>query len=295
MDFNQVRYFLALAETSSFTRAAEQCGVSQPALSQAIKRLERELGGPLVTRDGARTVLSELGHAIHEQLRQIDQTRRKIESTAQSVTTGEKATINIGVMCTVGHKLISPMLSAFRATHPGISLALHDIPVGAVTDLLISGAIDGAFLGDETGESTRLRYIPLYRESLVVACAWTHPFAKQEVVSLEVIAKEPYIDHLNCEFRHRFFDYVGHLGLSVDIVASSQREDWLQGLIGESVGVSIVPEFTSVATSVTTRPLTVSIGRNVRFAMLNNAIPAAPLGRLLEAVSDYVWTKPTAR
>lgn len=52
MDFNQVRFFLALAETLNFTRAAERCHVTQPALTQSIKRLELELGGDLIVRDG---------------------------------------------------------------------------------------------------------------------------------------------------------------------------------------------------------------------------------------------------
>ncbi|WP_170766709.1 LysR family transcriptional regulator, partial [Ruegeria lacuscaerulensis] len=122
MDFNQIRYFLALAETLNFTRAAEQCYVSQPALTQAIKRLETELGGDLVVRDGRFTELTELGKSLRGHFQQIDQTRHLVRSTAKAVTSGEVAELNIGLMCTIGPGVLSGMLDAFRMEHPMISI-----------------------------------------------------------------------------------------------------------------------------------------------------------------------------
>ena len=85
MDFNQVKYFLALAETLNFTRAAEECHVSQPALTQGIKRLEDELGGPLITREGRYTQLTVLGQSLHTHFEQINRTRHLVSKTAKDV------------------------------------------------------------------------------------------------------------------------------------------------------------------------------------------------------------------
>jgi DNA-binding transcriptional LysR family regulator len=73
MQMNQVRYFLALCEEQNFTRAAKRCGVSQPSLTNAIKRLERTFGGPLFYRDRRRRELTELGRVVKPYLKQLNQ------------------------------------------------------------------------------------------------------------------------------------------------------------------------------------------------------------------------------
>ena len=84
MDFNQVRYFLAVSDTLNFTRAAELCHVSQPAPTQAIKRLEAELGGELIHRDGRYTELTALGKTLRGHFQQIDRTRQLVRAQAPS-------------------------------------------------------------------------------------------------------------------------------------------------------------------------------------------------------------------
>jgi DNA-binding transcriptional LysR family regulator len=89
METNQVRYFLALCEEQNFTRAAERCGVSQPSVSNAIKRLEEELGGDLFhrTKNGAK--LSPLGVAIRPYLDQMNECAEGARRTAASIFTGD--------------------------------------------------------------------------------------------------------------------------------------------------------------------------------------------------------------
>lgn len=74
VDFNQVRYFLALADCLNFTRAAERCNVSQPALTQAIRRLENELGGELIRREGRDSELTTLGRSLRGYFEEIERT-----------------------------------------------------------------------------------------------------------------------------------------------------------------------------------------------------------------------------
>ena len=84
MEMHQIRYFLALCEERSFTRAARQCGISQPSLTNAIIRLEQELGGPLLERKPA-VALTVLGHAIHPYLRRIAENADLARGTAQAL------------------------------------------------------------------------------------------------------------------------------------------------------------------------------------------------------------------
>ena len=135
MDFNQIRYFLALANTLNFTRAAEQCYVTQPALTQAIKRLETELGGELISRHGREMELTELGKSLRNHFEQIDRTRHMVRSTAKAVINGEISELNIGIMCTVGPHKISGLLDEFQMNHPMVTLILHDVVPSSIPEI----------------------------------------------------------------------------------------------------------------------------------------------------------------
>ena len=111
MDFKQVHYFLALADTLNFTKAAELSNVSQPALTQGIKRLEDELGGELVHRDGRYTELTDLGRSLRSHFEQINRSRHLLSSTARALVSGDTAELHIGIMCTIGPRILTGMLN----------------------------------------------------------------------------------------------------------------------------------------------------------------------------------------
>src|SRR3954451_4233330 len=107
MEMQQVRYFLALAKTLNFTRAAEASNVSQPALTRAIQQLEHELGGPLFHRERQNTHLSELGRIMLPYLEQIHSQTEAPKAQAKSLKKLDNVTLKIGVMCTIGPAMIS--------------------------------------------------------------------------------------------------------------------------------------------------------------------------------------------
>ena len=92
MQMNQIRYFLALCEERNFTRAAKRCGVSQPSLTNAIKRLEQTLGGPLFHRDCRSIELTELGRVVKPYLRQLNQSAYEAKRKAAKVLSAPSIT-----------------------------------------------------------------------------------------------------------------------------------------------------------------------------------------------------------
>jgi hypothetical protein len=92
MQMNQVRYFLALCEERNFTRAAKRCGVSQPSLTNAIKRLEQTLGGPLFHRDRRNIELTELGRVVKPYLKQLNQSAYEAKRKAAKVLSAPSIT-----------------------------------------------------------------------------------------------------------------------------------------------------------------------------------------------------------
>src|SRR5688500_352987 len=110
MEMQQVRYFVALAGTLNFTRAAERCNVSQPALTRAIQQLEHELGGPLFHRERGNTHLSELGRMMLPFLESIEQQAQAARDQARSVKKLDNLTLKIGAMCTIGPHLVAELM-----------------------------------------------------------------------------------------------------------------------------------------------------------------------------------------
>lgn len=102
METHEVRYFLSLARELNFTRAAEASGVSQPALTRAIQKLEVELGGALFLRRPGQVELTRLGREVLPQLEAIESTMVDVQRRAQSVTRAASNSLRLGAMCTIG-------------------------------------------------------------------------------------------------------------------------------------------------------------------------------------------------
>lgn len=290
MDFNQVKYFLALAETLNFTRAAEECHVSQPALTQGIKRLEDELGGPLITREGRYTQLTVLGQSLHTHFEQINRTRHLVSKTAKDVISGEVAELNIGIMCTIGPGVLAGLLDAFQKQHPMTSVTFHDTVPDAIPNLLLTGALDGVFCSRHGADHPGIRYYPLFEETVVVAFPSGHPFSKKESVPLSEIALQPYVDRLHCEFRQSAIDYYSEHNLDLNVVFSSERDDWIEGLIKAGAGVAVIPQHSILGPDLDFRPITdPSLSRTIELATAADKDISPVLGLLINAADDYSW------
>src|SRR3954471_9035892 len=120
MEMQQIRYFLAVADKLNFTRAAEQCNVTQPSLTRAIKLLEEELGGLLVYRERANTRLTELGRMVHSHLEQIYNQSQETRRLAKEITKPKKIQIKLGIMCTIAPDQIIELIGLIRAKHPEV-------------------------------------------------------------------------------------------------------------------------------------------------------------------------------
>lgn len=291
MDFNQVRYFLALSDTLHFTRAAEQCHVSQPALTQAIRRLEDELGGELISREGRDITLSPLGKLLHGHFEQIDRSRQMVRATSRAVTSGEIDALNIGVMCTIGPRVLARLLEDFQAQHPMVSFVLHDVTSQSIPDLLLSGELDGAFCALHRSPHPQLQYIDLFEEPMVVAFPKGHEFTELNAVPLKEIAKQRYVDRLHCEFRLDFIKFCADETIQLDVSYSSQREDWIQSMVRDGMGVSVIPRFSLLRPELDYRMTTDPVlSRRVEFAVIDQSVHSAALDMFIKHVENHDWT-----
>src|SRR5215469_7466064 len=119
MEMHQVRYFLAVTEELNFSRAAEKCNVSQPALSRAILQLEGELGGPLFHRERHLTHLTELGEMVRPHLETVYEAAVKAKRLSQDITQLKRVPLKLGIMCTISPDEIVDLIAALKRHHDG--------------------------------------------------------------------------------------------------------------------------------------------------------------------------------
>ena len=290
MDFNQIRYFLALADTLNFTSAAERCHVSQPGLTSAIRKLEDELGGPLIHRDGRNTRLTELGRTLRGEFENIDTIRQQIRTVAKLFRSGKTEELNVGLMCTIGPRVLSRFLDTFQEEHPNITVLLHDVAPSAIPNLLKSGAIDLAFSGMHDGRQPTLEYHPLFEEEIVVAFPNDHPFSERNEVALIDVAHERYVDRLHCEFRSTFLSYAEAHGVELDIAFSCAREDWIQDMIERGAGVSVIPRHSVLTHRISFRPIVDPVmTRQVEIAVARHGERKPCIDALIRRATAYDW------
>lgn len=290
MDFNQIRYFITLAETLNFTRAAELCFVSQSALTQAIKRLESDLGGELIKRDGRYNELTNLGKEIKGHFEQILITNELVRQTANRINDSENSEINIGIMCTVGPGVLAPAFSSFRLKNKNSNIVLHDVAYDSIMELLVSGVLDGVFCARHSDKNEALDYVPLFNEDMVVAFSSEHIFEELDQVKLIDITRQQYVDRLHCEFRKEYISFCRQKKVTPNIVFSSQREDWIQGVIKDGLGISIIPRFSLMEPSILHRKITdPELQRVVEFAYVRNKHLSPVVSAFIEAIREVDW------
>jgi LysR family transcriptional regulator, hydrogen peroxide-inducible genes activator len=124
MEMHQVRYFLAVAEELNFTRASEQCNVTQPSLSRAIKLLEEELGGLLFRRERESAHLTDLGHLVHPHLQSVYDHSRLAKDLSQDFV--RKWPLKLGIMSTISADEVVDLIANIRTRHPDVELRLCD-------------------------------------------------------------------------------------------------------------------------------------------------------------------------
>lgn len=156
MEMHQIRYFLAVAETLNFTRAAEDCHVAQPSLSRAIHKLEVELGGDLFRRERNQTHLTDLGRGMQPLLRQAFDSAAAAKAQAASYNSAEHAPLRIGLSLTVCIDLIAPMLSELARAFPGLELNVVRIAGGEMIEVLKAGEIELCIAGNIDSDWDRL-------------------------------------------------------------------------------------------------------------------------------------------
>ena len=249
MTLTELRYIVALHETGSFRRAAEQCSVSQPTLSVAVKKLEDELGVALFERSRHRVAATAIGERIAVQARTILQETRNLVSLAELGKDPTGSVLSVGAIFTVGPYLFPRLVTQLQASAPKMPLFIEESYTAVLRKKLSAGELDAIFIAlpfTEPEVVTR----ELYDEPFVVLMREDHPLASEESVDPAALAAQ---EVLLMGEGHCFRDQVleACVGLEESLLAKQDEGhtvlegsslETLKHMVASGLGLTVLPQ-----------------------------------------------------
>ena len=241
MEMHQLRYVVAVSRAGNFSRAAEQCHVSQPSLSQQILKLEEELGERLFDRMKREAKLTPHGEAFLPRavkiLEEVDAARREALD-AHSLLRGR---LIIGVLPTIAPYLLPAVLVSFAEKFPGVEIVAHEDTTAQLLKLAQAYEIDFA-LASRPIQDQRMEVKDLFTEELQLALPPGHPLTRKRTVRLADLENEPFIvmKEGHC-LGEQVLNFCDRRDLKPRINFRSAQLETIQALVRSGVGISLVP------------------------------------------------------
>ena len=245
MEMHQVRYFLAVAQLLNFTRAAEECNVTQPSLTRAIKQLEAELGGDLFRRERP-TQMTELGQRMHPLLKQCYEAAIGARSLASSFKSGEIGALRIALTHSVDLSLLIPFLNEVKRQFNRLEFRFLRGNSHEVAEMLKKGEAELGIAAEIGQEWDRLDTWPLFTEDFRLVVSRQHRLSERDSVELEDLRAEQLLSRNYCEHAERLDASLREHGLNVDRGHEVSSERDLIELVEADIGVAIIPDSSPV-------------------------------------------------
>ena len=290
MEMQQVRYFVTLAQTLNFTRAADLCNVSQPALTRAIQQLEHEFGGPLFHRERNNTHLSELGRMMLPYLETVQASTQAAKAAARSAKKIENVTMTLGAMCTIGPQLVADLIVKFQAEHPDVEVSVVDGEARAMIEKLEKGDLHLSIVGVPEELPDTLHQLPVFSERFVIVIPRNHPWAEKNAIRVCELDGEPYVGRTNCEVFQMVTQDFARRGVTTKKVFSSPRDDWVQKMIKAGLGFGFFPEYCVTDPDLVVRPLIEpEYSRTIYLATVRGRPHSPAIGAFVREARRHNW------
>ena len=246
MEMHQVRYFLAVARLLNFTRAADECNVTQPSLTRAIKQLEAEMGGDLFRRERPAAQLTELGQRMHPLLQQCYDAASGARMLASSFKSGEIGALRIALTHSVDLSLLIPHLNEIKRQFNRLEFKFLRGSSKDVGEFLKKGEAELGVAAELDSEWDRLDTWPLFTEDFDLVVNRQHPLADRDSIALEDLRAEQWLSRSYCEHADQLGRSLREHGIAVDRSHEVSSERDLIELLEADIGVAVVPHTASI-------------------------------------------------
>ena len=243
-DLRLLQQFIAVAEELSFRRAAERLRMSQPPLSQAIQRLEAEIGARLFSRTRRRVELTQPGRVLLDHARRVLGQMDQAVAATKGAARGMIGRLAVGFVPSATYELLPAILRAFRARHPAVDLRLEEMATVDQTDALVQRRIDVALNRPPTFFAKGIAQETVARERLIAALPAGHRLAERKTVALKDLREEPFVlipPRWGTGYNTRVIDACQEAGFVPRVVQEPQHMHAVVGLVAAGMGVALVP------------------------------------------------------
>lgn len=237
----QIRYFIAVAETLNFTRAAERCHVTQPSLTRAIQALEAEFGGQLIRRERSLSHLTELGMRMLPLMQQCFESALAAKSLAHAVKKGEISPLSIAISQSLSLALFAPTLRELARAFPGMQLVVRRGSSQEIANLLRTGEVEIVIAGPLSEEWERLDAHPIFVEDFDLFVGDKHKLAKANSVEFGEVLNERFLINDYCEMAEDLMRRLSAAGVPEGAGHRIASDADLIVLLEAGLGVAIVP------------------------------------------------------
>lgn len=248
MELHQLRYLVAVAQTGNFSRAAEQCHVSQPSLSQQIQKLEDELGERLFDRLKTRARLTSAGEALHARavriLAEVGAAHREA-TEARALTRG---LVTVGVLPTIAPYLLPGVLPGFSRAFPGIQVVVQEDTTTQLLGLLAACELDLAIASLPIPDE-RIHTETLFTDELLVALPPNHPLLKKPSIRAADLELERFIlmKEGHC-LGDQVLNFCTRRDFHPNVLCRSAQIETILALVSAGMGISLIPAMARQAT-----------------------------------------------
>ena len=241
MELHQLRYVVAVARAKNFSRAAEQCRVSQPSLSQQIQKLEEELGARLFDRMKRQSKLTSHGEAFLPRavraLEEVDSAKREAKDSTDLL----RGKVTIGVLPTIAPYLLPEVMAEFLEVYPGIEIVVQEDTTERLLTLLLGCEVDFA-LTSQTNRDVRWEARELFTEELLLAVPPGHSLAsKRRVIASDLEGERLIVMKEDHCLGDQVLGFCDRRAIRPHIIFRSAQLATIQALVRSGLGISLIP------------------------------------------------------
>src|SRR5689334_4685616 len=241
MELRHLRCLVVLAEERQFTRAAQRLGIAQPALSQQIRRLETEMGLPLVDRTTRRVELTAAGNTLVQHGRRMLHEADLAVAELQDLRGLRSGHLAVGASHTIGAVDLSELLAEFHRRFPAVELRVQDDVTLELVAALDRGELDVAFITID-GRSHGLESQLILREPLTCILPPGHPLARRASLQMSDVAGETFIVfRRGATIRRRVDDAAEAAGFSPRVLFETNSVSRMGSLVAAGLGIAVLP------------------------------------------------------
>lgn len=256
MELHQIRYFVAVSRLRNFTRAAEFCDVSQPALTKAIQKLEFAMGGELIHRERQLTQLTELGKLVLPMMEAVVAQADAAKSISREYQRKESAPLRIGLTpCVSANLLVAPLAEVARFV-PGLQVEIVEESLEQLVEMIYEGEISAALTSGADSLPERIDQWVLFEERLLVLAAPDNQLMEFDCVPVSRLVEVAWLERVGCRCSvTRRLERIGLCGRQIKIAHRGRHESHLQHLVTAGLGVMLVAEHAPRLTCLAARPV----------------------------------------